>query len=778
MRDPPMFAEPAVALRQRSGHLPVEVDSFVGRRHELAEVRRLFTVSPLVTLAGMGGVGKTRLALRAASSMSRSFLGGIAYVELGKLHDSALILPTLAEGLGIHERSSSLSLETLVDWLRDRGTLLVLDNCEHLLTDAARLVDALVRGCPELRVLATSREPLGIHGESTLRVPPLTVPDPTLLGVSASMLSQYEAVHLFTDRASAASPDFELTEHNCAEVARICHQLDGVPLALELAAARLRTLSPRQLADRLADRYQLLTGGSRVAPERHQTLRLCVDWSHDQCSTREQTLWSRLAVFVGDFDLDAVEATCAFGALQEHEILDLLSSLVDKSIVSRKGVAAGVRFGLLETLREYGKERLIESGEYAEMRRRHRDWYEQMVQQLKAELIGPDQLRWASWLDHELPNVRAALDYSLSEEGESGSAPRIVSALNLYWISRGLLSEGRYWLRRTTKANIPPNQEQIESLYSAVALAGLQGDLASAGADAARCQDMAHALDTPESNAYAANAAGALSLFSGDLIAAVAKLERAIELQRRTDGLTGQIEMLIAHATACALLGDGARATASHQQVLAITQARGEAWYQAYSLWAYGLAMWRDGELEAAKNVLVQSLRLRRKMSDVLGSVWCLEALAFVASTEERWEHAATLMGASAALSQDAGTPTGTFVDLGSVYSECQQQARKGLGDHGFDKAFAHGSKLDYEAAVEFAVGEQAKSPKAASQPAPVLTPRQREVAKLVAQGLTDRAIAKALVISERTAEGHVENILVKLGFTSRTQIATWWVGQ
>jgi len=773
-----MCADAAVAWRQRGGHLPVEVDTFVGRRHELAEVRRLFAASPLVTLVGMGGVGKTRLAHRAASSMSRNYAAGIAYVELGKLHDSALILSTLAEGLGIHERSSSLSVEILVEWLRDREPLLVLDNCEHLLIDVARLVDALLRGCPDLRVLATSREPLGIPGESVSRVPPLAVPDPAFLGLSASMLSHYESVRLFTDRASAASPDFELSDRNCREVAKICHQLDGVPLALELAAARLRTLSARQLADRLADRYRLLTGGSRVAPERHQTLRLCVDWSHDQCSDKEQVLWRRLAVFVGEFELDEVEATCAFGALTEDEILDLLSSLVDKSVVSRKVDAGGVRFSLLETLREYGKERLIESGEYADMRRRHRDWYEQKVQQLKHELIGPDQVRWASWLDHELPNVRAALDYSLSQEGEAKSAPRIVSALNLYWISRGFLTEGRYWLRRTTSADIPPNQDQVESLYSAVALAGLQGDIASASVDATRCDDMARALGTPESKAYAANAAGVLALFAGDLTAAVTELERAVELQQRAGDLTGQIEMLIAHATACALLGDGARATASHQQVLAITQPRGEAWYQAYSLWACGLAMWREGELEAAKDVLVQSLRLRRNMSDLLGSVWCLEALAFVATTEERWEHAATLMGASTTLSHDAGIPTGTFLDLTSVYSECQREARQQLGRDRFDSAFARGNTLDYEAAVAFAVGEEVASPTAATQQPQVLTRRQREVAELVAKGLTDRAIAKALVISERTAEGHVENILVKLGFASRIQIATWWRDQ
>jgi predicted ATPase/DNA-binding CsgD family transcriptional regulator/Flp pilus assembly protein TadD len=765
----------AVTLRQRTGQLPVEVNSFVGRRGELAEIRRLLGISPLVTLVGPGGVGKTRLVRRAASGLERTFHDGVRYVELGDLRSPDLLLPTVAEALGIHEQSSTLTLQTLIDKLIRSRTLLVLDNCEHLLDEAARLVDSFLRGCPELRVLATSREPLGIPGESKLLVPPLTVPDLAFEHLTAPSLQQFEAVNLFTDRAVSALPGFELTHENSEDIARTCQRLDGIPLALELAAARLRTLSPRQLADRLGDRYELLTGGSRVAPERHQTLRLCVDWSYDQCSEKERLLWSRLSVFVGGFELDAVEGTCAFGTLPQVELLNLLSSLVDKSIVIRDGSHNKASFRMLETLREYGRERLIETDELGDMRRRHLDWYAGMLAQVKADLISPRQLTWAGRLDQELPNIRAALDHSLSEEGSALSGLRMTTALNLYWISRGLLSEGRYWLGRATNAEIPPDDSHVEALYSVGALAGLQGDLPAAAEATTRCHQMARILGTPAANAYAANVSGMLALTTGDLPAAISHMERAAEAHHLTGDLIGEIEMRVAHGLACAMLGDAAGAVESHKQVLALTQPRGETWYQAYSLWAYGLAMWRVGEFATAKSLLEQSLSLRRVMSDLLGSVWCLEALAFVAVAEQDAQRAAVLFGASAALSHDAGTPTGTFPDLASAYADSRRIVERALGSREFDKAFAQGGGYTYDEAVAFALGTQtSKRPTDNSRDKSLLTPRQNEVAELVASGLTNKGIADRLVISERTAQGHVEAILVKLGFTTRSQIAAW----
>ena len=377
-------------------------------------------------------------------------------MELGELSDPDLMATTVAEALGMREQVGTTPLRALVHHLADRSLLLILDNCEHLVIEAARLADTLRRSCPQLRILATSREALGIQGESTILVPPLSVPDPDHLP-ELKGIPQFDAISLFVDRASAAVPDFTVTDENFSAVMRIVQQLDGMPLALELAAARLRTLSPDEIADRLADRYRLLTAADRMAPERHRTLRLCVDWSYSQCDERERSLWSRISVFVGGFELDDVEGVCAHGDLDPIDVLDVLTSLVDKSIVTRIGAGDRSRFRMLESLREYGLERLHTSGEYHDVRERHRDWYADLVLRARAEWISPEQVAWMKRLDRELPNIRAAFDFSVMEPGAPGLSLRLVESLHLYWVSRGLLGEGRRWLGRALAAPEPGN---------------------------------------------------------------------------------------------------------------------------------------------------------------------------------------------------------------------------------------------------------------------------------------------------------------------------------
>ncbi|HSV38983.1 MAG TPA: LuxR C-terminal-related transcriptional regulator [Nocardioidaceae bacterium] len=762
-------------LRRPSGALPIEVDTFVGRRQELADVRRQFGTSPLVTLTGPGGVGKTRLCLRAAAAMSRTFRDGVCFVELGNLNDAALLVPFVGEALGLRDQALALDLDRVSSSLRDRHLLLVLDNCEHLVGAVASLVDLLLRTCADLRVLATSREALGIPGESVLRVPPLTVPDSG--STHAQSLPGFEAVNLFAERAVLALPEFLLTSENGEDVAQICRQLDGMPLALELAAARLRTLSLKDLTRRLTQRYQLLTGGSRTAPPRHQTLRLCVDWSYEQCSPAEQELWRRVSVFSRGFELDAVEATCTSDGLSEAGLLDVLTALVDKSIVGRSTASGdgATRFDLLESLREYGVERLEEAGELAAMQGRHASWCQDLVVQASTELVGPEQIRWMGRLDRELPNIRTALGQSLRER-DLEAAQLIGGSLHMYWISRGLLSEGRHWLERSLAADdVPPSESLLQALFCLVALAGFQGDVDVAAAAVARSRAVASEVPGASSAAYVASVSGMLALFQGDLPSATRDLAAAALGHRDAGDLNRELEILIGLGLASALMGDHDAARAAHERVLSLTQPRGETWYRAYSLWALGLAHMREGANSVARANLEESLRLRSSMHDQLGSVWCLEGLALVAAHDGSMERAAVLFGVASAQSSVAGTPTATFPDLVTLHEDAQRRTRDKLGSAAFDRAYAKGEGLTIEAATAYALGEVASS-KAADPTTPwsVLTRREREVAQLVSNGLTNQAIAETLVISIRTAQGHVENILTKLGFNARTQIAAW----
>jgi len=368
------------------GNLPAEVTSFVGRRRELADVKRALSKSRLVTLTGVGGVGKTRVAERLARDRRRAYPHGVWLVELGELSDPALLTQTVLMELGLRGQPSGDALEALIDALSGRRLLLVLDNCEHLLDEAAALAAALLRSCADLQILATSREPLRVVGEAVLPVPPMAAPEPDRRGGVAG-LSRYDAVALFTERAVAAVPDFVLTEDNYRAVGTLCYRLDGLPLTIELAAGRLRSLSPAQILSKLDDRYALLTGGERGRPGRQQTLRASIDWSYQLCTPQEQRLWARMCVFAGGFELDAVQAVCSGGDIAADEMVDLVAGLVDKSIVVRQERGTVVQYRLLESIREFGLEHLNEAGDGPALRMRHSQWCAALIHTAKAEWI-------------------------------------------------------------------------------------------------------------------------------------------------------------------------------------------------------------------------------------------------------------------------------------------------------------------------------------------------------------------------------------------------------
>ncbi|MGW5162391.1 ATP-binding protein, partial [Nonomuraea wenchangensis] len=440
-----------------AGSLPAELNSFVGRRREIAEVKRLLGEGRLVTLAGVGGVGKSRLALRVAFDLRRAYHDGVWLVELAALESAELLVATVMAALGIQDSASRPSLEVLAAHLRDRRTLVVLDNCEHLLDPCAALADRLVRAAPGLRILATSRQALGVTGEQVLQVPTLAVPEAAEAGARAD--GQTDAVRLFAERARAVLPGFEITDANREAVARVCRRLDGIPLAIELAAVRLRALSVEQLLERLDDRFRLLTTGARTAMPRQQTLRSLIDWSHALCTEQERLLWSRLSVFSGGLDLEAAEQVCSGGGIPPEDVMDLVGGLVDKSVLAREEHRQSVRYRLLETIRQYGRERLRESGEEAELRARHRVYFRDLALRARRGWYGPDQVAWFARLRADHGNLRTALDSALPS-GSPASSPYtpgpegtrdglvLATALCFQWIAAGALREGRAWLAR------------------------------------------------------------------------------------------------------------------------------------------------------------------------------------------------------------------------------------------------------------------------------------------------------------------------------------------
>ncbi|QBJ96989.1 LuxR family transcriptional regulator [Rhodococcus sp. ABRD24] len=767
------------AVRGKVGNLPLDLTSFVGRRNEVTEARRLLSASRLVTLTGTGGVGKTRLALRVAADSQRAFDDGVWFVEFGEQRDPQLVADTVAATLRLREQSTNPPLQVLTDYLAARKVLLVLDNCEHLIDAAAKLAETLLRTCPELRILATSREPLVISGETILRVPPLTLPEPDDEPTSLSGLAQYEAVTLFTERAAAAVPGFELAEDNKDTVAQICRQLDGLPLPIELAAARLRAMTADQILERLTDRYRLLTVGSRAAPNRQQTLRMSIDWSHELCTETEQELWRRLAVFAQGFELDAAEGIAA-GDLTPDALLDVIASLVDKSILIREESAGIVRYRLLETLRDYGLERLETAGEFGRLRRRHRDWHEQLALHAETEWIGPRQHEWIARLCRERANLRAALEFCVEQPDEAEHGLRIANALYLVWLSRGLLSEGRLWLERTLDAQGgEPTLERVRALCAATLMAGSQGDIDAGATLVAQARTTANLLADPEADTAVTHAEGYLAIFRGDLPHAVHCLSSILDTARAGTDLLRLISTLLGLAMASTLLGETARTLDYAEEALTITQVRHESVYRAYALTILGLALWRT-EPERARDLFGQGLRLSADVDNTLGSATCVEALAWLAAETADHQRSAMLIGAAESLWLTVGHQgVVVLTTLREHHDECENLTRRALSDRAYESAVRQGAGLSLREIVTYAVDEQLPQARpATARAATDLTPREQEVADLVAQGLTNKAIAEQLVISQRTAQGHVEHVLAKLGFNSRTQIAAWVVEQ
>jgi len=758
-------------------NLPADLTSFVGRRQEITEVRQLLATTRLVTLTGVGGVGKTRLALRVARDVRRAFADGVFLVELAALQDPALLPHALIEVLKIPEQSARAPMAVLGDYLRHRQVLLVLDGCEHLLEAAARLSDTLLRSAADLRILATSRQALMIDGEHVHHVAPLPVPDPEV--PVAGPGTQYPALALFAERAAAVVPGFKITPDNEEAITRLCRRLEGIPLAIELAAVRLRALTVHELADRLASRLDLLTGGSRTAPARHQTLTATIDWSYDLCTPTEQTLWARASIFAGSFTLEAVEGVCTDDSLPPAAVLDAVTSLTSKSIFAREEHGRRVRFRMLETIREYGQARLQETGTELALRRRHRDWYLRLVERGTAEWVGPMQEEWATTLQLEHANLRTALEFCLSQPEEVRIGLHMAGLPWFLQLALGSMTESRHWLERALQLDTEPSVERARALCTLGFIALNQGDPA-AGAILEEGHALARQTHDKAVFGYALHGLGVHAMFNGDVAGAVQLFHEALDTYERADvPADPTIRLKITLSTAYLFQDDLDEAFRLLQEARSRCEQRGDRLFLSYALWGIGFVKFARGELDEAAAHLREALRMKRPLRDNIGLAFTLDLLAWTTVAKGEGERAAVLLGGASQLWQSLGAQLFGSKELMARREQFEDEARRLIGDKAFDAAFVRGSELAIDEILAFACQE--KRPAIPQQPrraAAVITRREREIAELVASGLSNKEIAASLVISPRTAEGHVEHILAKLGFNSRAQIAAWVAAQ
>ncbi|MEE1826054.1 regulator [Streptomyces sp. BE20] len=687
------------------GRLPAEVTSFVGRQPELTELARLLAGQRLVTVTGPGGVGKSRLALRAAARAGGAFPDGTWLVEVAPVQDRQLLGHAVLEALRLTDGTARSPLEVLTEQLVGRRLLLVLDGCEHLAEACAELVRALLRALPGLRVLTTSRVALRTAGEHLLTLAPLPV-GPVLPGALP------DAVRLFEDRARAVVPSFEVTAESAETIAQLCRRLDGIPLAVELAAGRLRTLSVAQIGARLDDRFRLLTGGDRTALARHQTLRTTIGWSHELCTVQERLLWARLSVFAGGFDLDAAEYVCAGGGVDPDELLDLLTELVAKSVVLREDCAFGVRFRLLDTVREYGLQWLRAAGEEQRLLRRHRDWYLGVATWGEVEWFGPRQAETAERTELAHANLRAALEFCLAEPGEEQLALLLAGTLWFYWVGCGHLGEGRHWLDRALALDPEPTEARAKALWVTGYTATLQGDLVAARPALEQCRRQALATGDDRALAYAVHRQGCAALIGDDPVRAAELFEEALWHYRTIGELNSNVLMAMFELGIAYLFqGDRESGELWLGQVRELCEDHGEQWAYAYALYALAYSHWLNGEVRPARALARESVRLNHLFNDLLGIVLAIDLLALL-ETEPGGpgepgdlREARVLQGAAHRIWQTVGKPFFGSRTFNGPHRACEERAGAGLTEQEFTDFFASGARLDLDAAVRRALG-------------------------------------------------------------------------
>ncbi len=796
-------------------NLPLQLTSFIGREREQAELRTLLAGTRLLTLTGSGGAGKTRLALRVAGELVDKYADGVWLVEFASLGDGALVSKTVASVLGVPEAPGRPLDEVLSGALQPRSILLILDNCEHVLPFVARLADGLLRTCPRVRILATSREALNIAGETVWRVPSLTLP--AAGAASANRLRASDAVRLFEERAQAVVPGFELTLQNAPAVAEVCRRLDGMPLSIELAAARVRLLSVNQVAARLDDRFRLLTGGSRTAPTRQQTLRATIEWSYSLLSEQEQLLFDRLAVFAGGWTLEAAEAVAAGDGIDANDLLDLLGRLVDKSLAQAEPSEDGtVRFCYLETLRGYGQERLRGRGEADAVAERHALFFIDFAEQATAGLFGAGELQALRQLEPEHDNVRAALRW-LVDRGDMERGRHLAANFGMFWFFRGHLSEGRRWLDHLLIPPLghDPTPAAARCLFIAADLALAQGDYTAMRAWAERALAASRQLDDGWGASASLYQLGLLAKIRGDDGAAVPLLEEAATAGRAAgnhafEGLSlmwlAQIAASRRNFAEAQARAEEARLVAAqvgwerlrgatamtladiyfeqqddHAARLLIKEADAslhvpgtDPWFISMVLSSSGQIAAAQGDFRSAQTALSEALARSQQIGDRSGIVAALRGFAYLACAQGQDERAACLASAANELHRQLG---GILKTMSPRVEGTLAASTRSLRHDVLRSAQLRGQRMAQEEAATYALEDETRASAgrdSATSAEDKLTSREREVAALVAKGFSNLEIADQLVLSERTVESHVRNVLAKFGLRSRAHLAGW----
>ncbi len=806
--------------------IPTQLTRFIGREREIGDIIRLLATARLLTLTGPGGCGKTRLAAAVATQLKDGYEDGVAWVNLASISDNTLVSQVAARSLNVKEQPGQSVEETLVDHLGGRQILLILDNCEHLIGTCARLVGTLLSDCPDLRILTTSRESLALAGETVFLVPALSMPSPMELSeidlpamgsdVGLESLSRYEAIALFLDRAAAIVPRFVLTPENARAIADICTTLDGMPLAIELAATKVTVLTAAQIAERLDNRFVLLRSDRRsVADQRHQTLRATIDWSYRLLTPQEQRLLQRLSVFAGGCTLAAAEAVCCAADEEKTRLLPLLSTLVTKSLIMSETVQRSeARFALLETIRQYAQDELEKAGKGLVVRHRHLRYFAQLAQETEPKIRGEYQKLWLNWLETENDNLRAALSWSLdSAQIEVGL--RMACALFQFWTIRDYVQEGLVWLQRLlqrSEAGVPPLLRS-NALARASTLAGRRGlvelekeysdeaaNLAEAAGDAGR-RALAWARGT---QAWVAHKMGddekALALgmdairlgrelddrynlgLSLSLISFVAMsldrydqaqsmLDEALPLLRQS-GDTYRLAMgLNYYGDLARCRGQHAQSLAYYEECLALLRDIDAVRDQASVYHNLGHSLLHLGRDERARSLFEMSLATHQAQGNELGIVECLIGFAALAIRGNRPEAGLRLLASVATLGGDR--VISEWAATRSEYQFYVARARSDLSLSAIQAAQDAGKGMSVELAVSAAQDllRELDGAREFKHRLEQLTSREREVAVLIAQGKSNDQIALELVVSKRTAEKHIAHIRSKLGFTARTQI-------
>jgi predicted ATPase len=692
-------ARATITMTHQTPNRNADESTFVGRRQELAEIRRLFTRTRLLTLTGAGGVGKSRLARRAAEALRAGHPDGAEVVELGTLEDCGLLESTVAASLGLRETDRPCS-SVLLDYLADKRMLLVLDNCEHLLPPCAILVDRLLRGTSRLRILVTSRQTLRVCGERLLAVPSLAVP---AHDEPPRKIARREAVRLFADRAAAVRPGFTVTAANAATVARIVQRLDGIPLAIELAATRLSAISPDRLVRELDDRFAVLTGGSSTALPRHQTLRATMDWSRSLCSPPERLLWARLATFPGGADLDAAEEICGGHGIAREDVLDLIAGLVDKSVLSTDRFGPRTRYRMLDSIRAYGRERLS-PGDEARLSQDYCAYYRRLALANRVDRVVPDQVCRMCTLQAEIANLRITLDWSFTHDPPAGL--EIASSMWAYWVMTGTLTEGRHWLDRGLALTSPDDPVRVPALWANALLALYQGDQASARAAIDECHALAERSGDESALASALQISGVAECSAGDPSRGCALLKQA----RRHHRALGDVHAVCLNLYLTSVYGAATvpdEAAVLGEELIDLCNERSASLFRTYGQFGVALAAWGQGDLHRTEAMMRQVAIPWMVINDHWGLTQFLEVMAWAAGARGHHLRAAHLLGAADSVWRDIHASPIAVRYSEQSHRRCVAHTRHVLGERAYNDAFRRGSRLGLDRAIAMALGDE-----------------------------------------------------------------------